>query len=814
MLKKWLRQDPLANWGKLVDAIHSATLSSSSIATRGELQQIIRIVTNKFLCVGTVVSQLFQHVKRVYRQTRFDVGKETWPPEQPKEFTPVAFVYYEDQRNMKEATRITKAVHTGHISDIISVASGQPVAKHHQVDSHRSLREALQTSKVTKDIFDILVLFEQSGVPQTILIEGAPGIGKSFVLKHIAYKWAEGKVMMKFHLLLLVCLRDPSVQNLTSLHELLQLSLKHITNAQMDIVTCSHHVKQSGGKSVALLLDGYDEFPENLRENSLIADIINRLVIPECGLVVSSRPHASQNLRNRATLRVDILGFTEKEQEHFIQQSLKRQPHKIPQLTRYLQDHMAISSLCFTPFNMLVLLFLHKQGFVLPNNSTELYKLFICLTICRHLAKYGHTIPQPIKDLENLPDPCCKVIQQLSRLSLLALNNNQLIFSLEQIKSLCPQLEVVPEAINGFGLLQVVEHVDIFNITKTFNFIHFSIQEYLAAYYVINLPPDEEISILEKYFWSDVHYNMFNFYVTLTKGQRPSFKRFLCSGNSTTVIHNKFLRDKLQCFRLYRIFYEAGDSAMCQIVDGKITKKVISLMGTTLSSNNLEDIATFLTCSSQKNWKWLDLNSCHIQDYGLRLLHHSLHRSDITIEDIRLDNNDLSSSSDSLLNDIVLNCKVKVLNIGSNKAIGETQQFITTMLLDPSTSIEGLSMYYNNYSTGWATYLFCSLKKNKTLKVLGINGNKISDDVCEVICGALSVNNTLRELYMSSNPITAQASQLILDSLNNNNNTLEYLALPNYPEDFTKEIISLQQVVIKMRKNRGCDVKLEIVFGW
>ena len=43
MLRKWLRQDPSPTWGKLVDAIHSSTLSSS-ITTGGtkllELSQL------------------------------------------------------------------------------------------------------------------------------------------------------------------------------------------------------------------------------------------------------------------------------------------------------------------------------------------------------------------------------------------------------------------------------------------------------------------------------------------------------------------------------------------------------------------------------------------------------------------------------------------------------------------------------------------------------------------------------------------------------------------------------------------------------
>ncbi|XP_065896129.1 nucleotide-binding oligomerization domain-containing protein 1-like [Dysidea avara] len=304
---------------------------------------------------------------------------------------------------------------------------------------------------------------------------------------------------------------------------------------------------------------------------------------------------------------------------------------------------------------------------------------------------------------------------------------------------------------------------------------------------------------------------MFNHYVTLSKGQRPSFKLFLRSGNEAITIDDKFLEDKLQRLRFYRIFYEAGDISTCKTIEEKFTDKEIILPGT-LSPNNLEDLTTLLTCSSCRNWMVLDLDYCHIQDYGLQLLHRSLHHSNITIDHLWLRNNDLSSSSDSSLSDIIITCKVKWLDISYNKAVGETPHFFTNILTHPSCVIEVLYMYSNNYSTTRPVMeLFSSLRENKTVKELWIIGNNISDDECGVICDVLHVNHTLRVLYMSDNPITGQASQLILDAIKNNN-TLEQLCLPSYPEDIKKEITSLEQVVNEKRRRRGCDVKLEIGF--
>jgi len=377
------------------------------------------------------------------------------------------------------------------------------------------------------------------------------------------------------------------------------------------------------------------------------------------------------------------------------------------------------------------------------------------------------------------------------------------------MKEYCPAIIDHP---NGFSLLQVVEYAGLMSKTRSFNFVHFSVQEFLAAHYITSVTAYEERFILEEYFWSEIHCNMFNFYAALTNGQRPSFKQFCFRGNNAITIDDKFLKDKQKCLRLYRIFYEAGDDKICRSIEGKFTDKVISLSFTPLSPNNLEDLTALLTCSSCRNWKELHLDSCHIQDYGLRLLHRSLSHSNISIDVLWLRNNDLSSSSDSFLSDIIITCKVKLLSIAFNEDAGATPQF-TTLLTHPSCVIEELGMHNNSYSTSrWVIELFSSLRENKTVKKLWIYSNNISDDVCDVVCDVLRVNNSLRVLNMWNNTITGQTSLLIPEALKDNN-TLELLSLPeDYPDNITKEITSLQKVVNKKRTRRGCDVELEIKF--
>ena len=481
------------------------------------------------LCYPTgpdAISVLSEIVSEYYVRERFhnSCDGETWPPDQPKHYVPLVLVHQQGQNIREQVTGLPQLIQTGDvdIDEIPSVASNhnQSVPKHqHKPGSHKPLQRILESSKVTKELTEIIVSLEQPTDPQFVLIEGAPGIGKSFLLKEIAYRWGNKQMLKIFKLVLLVPLRDPAVQQALLLKELLQVFCNRGDTRDAEIATaCSNYFVQNGGKDLALLFDGFDEYPESLQKNSLITNIIKRKVLPYCALVVSSCPHVTVHLREQATFTVDILGLPKIEQNQFIQQALKDQPQKLTELTQYLKDHSSISGLCVVPFHMVVLLFLYKKGIPLPKNSTELYNHFICLTICRHLAKYGHPLDNTITDLSDLPDPYNKIMQQFSKFSLEALNDNRLIFTYDDIKMACPDVVAIPGAINGFGLLQAIQHFGLTGTTMTFNFLHFTIQEFLAAQYVASLSPSSELAILKEKFWSDSHFNMFTIYNALTKG--------------------------------------------------------------------------------------------------------------------------------------------------------------------------------------------------------------------------------------------------------------------------------------------------------
>ena len=744
------------------------------------------------------------------------VDDDTWPPEQPTSFTPLLLIHHQGPRTPEQVTAMAELTCTGDIDKVALVTGQQSDIRHAKLGSHEKFQKALETSRTTKEIKEILAPLEDSEKSCFVLIEGAPGIGKSVLLKEIAYRWGNKKLLQKTDLVLLLCLRDPSLQQIESVDDLLQLFYKRVKNATEVVSACSEYLSSNGGKNLTLLLDGYDEYPSNLQKSSLIADIIKRQVLPLCGLVVSSRPHASEHLRKQATIRVDILGFTETEREHYIKQALPDQPHKIEELTQYLHQQPSVDSICFIPFNMVILLYLFKLGISLPKNSTELYHHFICSTISRHLSKLRNPLTHNITDLTALPEPYNRIIQQLSKLSLEALNNNKLIFTLDDITAACPSIAAIPGAINGFGLLQAVQHFGLHAKTMTLHFIHFTVQEFLAAHYISHLPPNQELKVIEDKFWSPDHFNMFSIYISLTKGQRSCFKQFLSDGNKAIAISPKFLEDQLKCLRLYRIFNEADDHAMCYTIEQAeiFRNKIINLEFTTLLSNDMECLSLFLTSSSNKQWEQLNLWSCHIQDKGLNILHRILrHTSDVIINQLWLPYNDLTRQSSSLISELSVKCRVRILWINGNYTIGEDQQLYYMLTTDPSTVLEELHMMVTQLSSQGAIHLFNAVKDNNTLKKLIIAINSITDDACGVITTALERNSCLVTLGMYRNPLSSEAILNIVRCLEVNN-TLQLLGLPDCPQGVQENVTSLQEAVNKKRESRGCQVKLKIKFGY
>jgi len=724
-------------------------------------------------------------LKGRYVATRFCAEENVWPPEPPKEYVPLALIRHNIQKTENQIVTLEKAKGAGKIAKIIAAAnepnsSAEPNGPTESNDNN--LTACLQGCASTHNISDILAPLEDPSNARlrTVLIEGAPGLGKTVLLRNIAYKWAQGEVLLQSHFVFLLTLRDPDVRKMASLTDLVKY---FCTESDEKLKTYTNLISKTQGKNVTFLLDGYDELPSQARQKSFIAKIIQRQNLSLSAVVISSRPHASANLRNISACQVDILGFTREDQQHFFKTSLGEQSKKLNELTEYLDSHPTIRSLCFIPFHATILVWLCKQGRLLPDSSTALYNNFIFHTILHHL-KREDVNTESINDLYNLPPPYHKILEKLSELCFKALRENDLVFSFKDIKSACPTIEKVPGALNAFGLLQVVEHYGhdqhlLGKPTKTFNFIHFSVQEFLAAYHVTCLKDGDEFKCLNANFFAENYGNMFAMYVGLTSGQHAAFKKFLSSYGRGILarifrgkkdqIASQFFEDDRKCLKLFQCFYEANDEqSYNNIIKKLLSTQTVNLQKDTTNAmslfmSDMHCLTFFLARSQLKSWSTFNLPLCHIGDDGLRMLHQCLATNSITVDFINLQDNSLKSQSANVVAAIVLSCETKRLSVKNNALENGLDLSKCSTLLE-------LDISHNFLSPRGASRLF-SILSNSQLRVLKINHNPLSEEAVDGLAKYLKENTTLQELYAKKNKLATDSAIKIFSTLRDAKNT-------------------------------------------
>ena len=701
---------------------------------------------------SVVIDTIIKHICTLYKSMIRLTTEDEWPPEQPKHFTAVVLIHHKNKRSKRELIALIEAAKT---SNIIQ-ANQKPII-------------------TLKDISEIFLSLSTSSedIPFTILIEGVPGIGKTFLSKYIAYHWASGALPILQKMVLLLFLRDPTVQKICDLEGLIKYFYCNDKISEDNAKVCARYLQKTDGIELTIILDGYDELPEQLKQRGFLAEIIQRKRLPACNLIVTSRLSASAHLHGNFDRRIEILGFSNEARFDYICKTLKdAAEQKI--LQSYLEKHPIINSYCYIPLNMTILLHLFKKMKQLPSNQTELYNNFICLTICHFLRKSRINLAMNLLHINNLPEYYKNIILNLGKLSLQGINGNKLIFSMSDIKEVFPDIDESSNLIHGFGLLQAVQHFGMTQTELSFNFIHASVQEFLAAFQISALPYNEELMLLKEKFWVKSYQNTWMMYVGITHGQKKAFKQFLAGEISVSSgIASSFLEDPIKCIHMFQCFKEVSDHIQCSVIDNAkiFENNTLDLHGVTLLPRDMEAVSVFLAHSKKQQWDKLDFLLCNMGDTGCNILQSALcNTMTLTLNELNLADNHLSTSSSKFITDITLNKGITALYLQGN----HLQDGDYLQILAQSGTLEELDISENEIQMDGAVRIFKALKYS-CLKKLILTNNGITKGAADEIGLGLTTNNTLEVLGLSHNKLQSTGVVGIMYSLNKDNKTLKIL---------------------------------------
>ena len=454
-------------------------------------------------------------------------------------------------------------------------------------------------------------------LPKTMLIEGAPGTGKTVVAREITSRWAQNKMLPNIKLLLLIYLKQTDINQIKNFEQLMQVCYENKDLAS----SCAKYFVNTQGKNLMIIFDGYDEIAtkELMKyDDSFFIKLLKRISLPECYLVVTSRPYISAHLHQYCDCRVEIMGFTNHGHLSYLKENLSVEKFQI--VTEFLQKNLIIDSLYYIPLHLINFLSLIEYDTQLPKTQTELIGNTIRLTIAWNKNKKSRKWSVP--EIDN-------IIASIAGFAYIMLDKEQFVFSEEEMKSAGVNMAGNNDV---YGLLKAVQLNDVENVQhkKVYTFVHISVQEYLAAYHLSKMYNIAQSFALKYKFWDGKYFGLWKMYVGLTAGNMFPLKQFLSGESYITAsirhlfglkfpgIAEELKTNKVICLQLYQIFLEAPDSEIKESLSTVIKTDAINLSGENLSITDMNIISyVILRYHITMQWQMIDLSHCNIDDESL-----------------------------------------------------------------------------------------------------------------------------------------------------------------------------------------------------
>ena len=641
-----------------------------------------------FLLAGHNLADHMRDVYRNHKHTRYLFEKEKWPPTSLDVVVNVAMITHREKQTEKQFIKIAERHKEG------TSAVDKIVTESEEIIPAKKQRLSSWVTREVSDVFAAYPAEKEAKSPKRILIEGAPGIGKTVLAKDIAYRWSTGEILQDVMILFLLFLRDPKLQTIKSPAQLVE----YVGMGYFDDDKLSKFSKQlDDTKEVCFLLDGFDEYPDAQNERSFFIDLIYRCVFPNATVVITSRPNCTFKLHEQMDKRIEILGLAKRERDQLISHLLCNEDDK-SNLEKYLKHQPIINGFCYVPLYLTILLYIFQQGY-LPKSLTEMNRCFILHEVYRHLKGLELISPEVVvTKLEDLKPFYPDYMSKLSLLAYKGLERDKLIFTANEL-----DFSIVEHtAQNGFGLLQVVEHYPATGAGKvtSFNFLHFTIQEFLAANYVSTLPHHDQLNKMKKTFWEHRYSYMWMVYVGIVGIYNTVFIEFIGKGKLyKTKGGPKIVGfDKKKRLQLFQCYMEAKCNIedMPRTISSMFDNGEVDFANITLLPHHVSYLTSFMSSVNvKKEWTKLNLSNSNLDDSAMNIL-------ELFIVDYAqkaasfkwVDASDNLSTPWSVYSAIISCCQVtKLTLLGDKKYRMEPYTAILKKSLESNNNLQELSLF-------------------------------------------------------------------------------------------------------------------------
>ena len=321
-----------------------------------------------------------------------------------------------------------------------------------------------------------------------VLVEGAPGIGKSTLAWEVCHKWEELESVKQYELVVLVRLREKKAQEARCLEDLLPCD--NTTNTKELLAALGD------GKGILIVCDGFDELPrEQRQEGSVNIDLIKGRLLPEATIIITSRPSVSANLwrycQHSIDRHLEVIGFTIEDIKRFAESVFSGDI--LAGFLSYITSNPPICGMMYIPLNAVIVALIYQDSYdtdtPFPITMTQLFDALTRALIRRHLVS-TRRIPseycmppslQRTEEISKLPPLVAQQLLQLARVAYDSLHENRYV------------LTYLGEEFEHLGMMKKTTSLSVSVVTNSgsysYSFLHVALQEYLTALHIAIVNP-------------------------------------------------------------------------------------------------------------------------------------------------------------------------------------------------------------------------------------------------------------------------------------------------------------------------------------